>query len=158
MSQYIQFFVKSSKGEFLPIGNFSRVCSIYTAFDDFCPFIIPFGNVAPVTNKDLISVRNGLERKIKEIDQKVLDVEKTITIVAGCNNSIEDKLKEIHNLNSDIEEWLDMKGEMQSSVDYISSLEEIIDSVIWDARYDENKYVYCGIEVGEKPKELEIMT
>lgn len=153
MSQYIQFFVKSPKGEFLPIGNFSRVCSIYTAFVDFCPFTIPFGRVAPVTNKDLMSIRNGLERKIKEIDQKVLDVEKTITIVAGCNNSIEDKLKEIHNLNSDIEEWLDMKGEIQSSVDYISSLEEIIDSVIWDARYDKNKYVYCGIEVSEKPKE-----
>lgn len=153
MSQYIQFFVKSPKGEFLPIGNFSRVCSIYTAFVDFCPFTIPFGRVAPVTNKDLMSIRNGLERKIKEIDQKVLDVEKAITIVAGCNNSIEDKLKEIRDLNSGIEELLDEKGELQSSISYISSLEEIIDSVTWDSRYDENKYVYYGIEVGEKPEE-----
>ena len=153
MSQYIQFFVKSLKGEFLPIGNFSRVCSIYIAFDENC--WVPFGRVAPITNKDLMSVRNGLERKIKEIDQKVLKVEKAITIVAGCNNSIEDKLKKIHDLNLNIEELLDEKGELQSSVSYISSLEEIIDSVTWDSKYDENKYVYYGIEVGEEPEESE---
>lgn len=153
MSQYIQFFVKSLKGEFLPIGNFSRVCSIYTVFDE--NFWVPFGKVTPITNKDLMSVRNSLECKIKEIDQKVLDVEKAITIVAGCNNSIEDKLKEIRDLNSGIEELIDDKGELQASVSYISSLEEIIDSVTWDSRYDENKYVYYGIEVGEKPEEAE---
>ena len=153
MSQYIQFFIKSLKGEFLPIGNFSRNCSIFSAFDDFCPFVVPYGNVAPVTIMDLTYVRNGIESKIKEVDQKVVEVEKTITIIAGCNNSIEDKLEEIHNLNSDIEEWLNIKAELQSSEGYITSLEEIIDSVAWDNRYDENKYLYCGIEVGEEPEE-----
>jgi hypothetical protein len=153
MSQYIQFFIKGLNSDFLPIGNFSKICSIFTAFDDFCPFVVPYGNVAPVTIMDLTYVRNGLESKIKEVDQKVVEVEKTITIIAGCNNSIEDKLEEIHNLNSDIEEWLNIKAELQSSEGYIASLEEIIDSVAWDSRYDENKYLYCGIEVGEEPEE-----
>ena len=155
MSQYIQFFVKSLKGEFLPIGNFSKSCSIYTAFDDFYPHIIPYEKVIPVTIKDLTLIRIGLESKIKEVDQKILDIEKTITIIAGCNNSIEDKLSEIHKLNSEIEEWLDIKVELEASKNYITSLEDIIESVAWDNKYDERKYLYCGIEVGEEPEEVE---
>ena len=152
MSQYIQFFIKSLKGEFLPIGNFSRNCSIFTAFEEFN---VPYEKVAPVTVKDLAYVKNGLEKKIQEVDQKVLEVEKTITIIAGCNNSIEDKLNEIRDLNSEIEEWLNIKAELESSKNYISSLEEIIDSIYWDNDYNEEKYLYCGIEVGEKPEEVE---
>jgi len=155
MSQYIQFFVKSLKGEFLPIGTFSRNCSIFTAFEEFCTFAVPYEKVAPITVKDLAYVKNGLEKKIKEVDQKILEIEKTITIIAGCNNSIEDKLNEIHNLNSEIEEWLDIKVELESSKGYISSLEEIIDSIYWDSDYNEEKYLYCGIEVGENPEEIE---
>jgi len=154
MSQYIQFFVKSLKGEFLPIGNFSRNCSIFTAFDEFCPFVVPFGKVAPITIKDLAYIRIDLEDKIKKVDQKVLDIEKMITIIAGCNDPIEDKLNEIRDLNSEIEEWTKTKEELQSSENYVVSLMEIIDSVSWD-KYDEDKYLYCGIEVGEDPEEVE---
>lgn len=155
MSQYIQFFVKSLKGEFLPIGNFSRNCSIFTAFEEFCSFDVPYEKVAPITVKDLAYIKNGLEKKIKKADQEILEVEKTITIIAGCNNSIEDKLNEIRDLNSEIEEWLNIKVELESSKGYISSLEEIIDSIYWDSDYNEEKYLYCGIEVGEKPEEVE---
>lgn len=151
MSQYIQFFIKSLKGEFLPIGNFSRSCSIYTTFNEFCN--IPFEKVAPITTKNLACVKNIFEKKITEIDQRILEIEKTITIVAGCNNSIEDKLEEIYKLNSEIEEWLDIKAELKSSEGYIDSLEEIIDSVRWEDKYNEEKYLYCGIEVGNNPEE-----
>ena len=155
MSQYIQFFVKSPKSEFLPIGNFSRCCSIFSAFEEFCPFAVPYEKVAPITIQDLTCIRNGFKDKIKEIDHEILNVEKMITIIAGCNNPIEDKLNEIRDLNSEIEEWTKIKKELKSSESYIASLMEIIDSVSWEDKYDEDKYLYCGIEVGEEPEEEE---
>lgn len=154
MSQYIQFFVKSLKGEFLPIGNFSKNCSIFTAFEEFAPFVVPYGKVAPITGKDLTYIRKGLDNKIKEVDQKILEIEKTITIIAGCNNSIEDKLNEIYKFNFETGEWLEIKAELESSKNYIASLEEILDSVKWEDKYDEEKYLYCGIEVDEEPEEV----
>lgn len=147
MSQYIQFFIRSTSDEFLPIGVFSRCTSIYHFFNEYLN--APYGRIAAVTMKDILYVVDKVKDRIEVYEDRVVELERKIKLITECNNSVEEKMEGIDEVNREINEYVEEKNELKWTRDYICSLEEILSAIAYDDKYCQDTYLYCGIECRE---------
>jgi hypothetical protein len=149
MSQYIQFFVRSTD-RLLPIYTTSRASSIYHFFRDYAPY----GKARALSMNELQNIREEINMQIDEWARRIERDRTNLQLIASFNNPIEDKIEALESARGFIQENEEYVNEMKEALAFTYFLMEMYNEAE-DAKYedetarlDPTKYLYFGIECG----------
>ena len=152
MSQYIEFYLKSKNGEFLPVGCFSRSSYIYRAFSLYTPYEngAPFGpNDLKRVVKDIEAERDSFKAILKKAEWKKDELLKSA-------DTLDEKYGILENFSTTKEDCLEEIEAWESARSYINFLCDIVEDVKYlDDGYDCCNYLWVGIEWVPNHKEEE---
>lgn len=150
MSAYIQFFLKVGD-KFAPIYTSSRSSEVYQSFEHYAPW----ERVAPLSNEQLIYVRQDVKSLIDNYNQSIKEAEDEIEFLKGAQMNTEERVERFHDLQEymrDLHEFIEEKERVLGFCDFIQSMiDEARDAKKWGPNplnLDPEAYVYVGIEVG----------
>ena len=141
MSAYIYFFI-GRNGTYLPIGTFSRNNVIFTEFHDR----VPYGNYTHIDTEMLNQARSRCNESINHYKGKLDEYEDLKNRIPTFNNSIGEKMEEIARCNENIDEIKYLINEEEYALHFFDFLECLLDEARWRDNFDENNYVFAGVE------------
>lgn len=152
MSQYIEFYVKSKSGEFLPIGTFCRSSKIY----EFGNRFVPYGNADPINSDTMALIFEEVRAEIENTENYIKRLEdEKVAILNMVGGSVEAKLEAYEDRQNVIDEVKDGLREIYAAKGFYETIATIIgeaDNTRYatdEARWiDPNDYVYAGVECG----------
>lgn len=145
MSSYIYFYTREGDN-FHPMGTFCRGSAIYQAGKDYGA---PYEKIRPLKAKRLKYILEGLEIDINDCKLNINKIYKEIDFIKECVSSLEEKTEKYRECMQLIDEYNESISEYIFAKKYYDMLLLILDSVQYDERYDENSYIYFGIEIPE---------
>lgn len=151
MSCYTCFFIRR-KNDFIPIGSFSRNCSVARAFNDY-HFDVPWEKISALTVNDIQEVIAGVMEN-KQFDLNTIDkYEKKIAEIRAMEASLSERMEMIDEYRSDIDEIRADYADWDYAHSFLSFLLGIIDEIRYsnydeDKEYDVDNYIYFGLEIG----------
>ena len=148
MSQYTHIFVRSDKDEFIPIRCARRGSVTYDTFGDYAPY----GKIAPVTEDTLSRIRDDINNRLKECQDRIDRYNRRIDLVTRMTGvSIEDRVDHINEYMNDIDGYKEDMKQLEMANNYASFLADIIDEkgdgVRWYGGRDV-PVIYIGVECG----------
>lgn len=153
MSQYISFYIKSTNGEMMPIGTYSRSNKIYQ-YGQYN--VASYSVVKPLTCADLQSIIAEIREDINDYQKKIeKETDKIHMIVSAIGTSIDDKASRIDEYYDTLEYLKEEKARVKAAYDFYLVLK---DSIIDDAKnfgYAPDDYIYAGVECARYADELE---
>lgn len=146
MSSYIQFFMRRGD-EFIPLMTYSRSNTIYKIFEH----ILPWEKIKAISYDSLSAKIAQCNSLVSENEEKVKELNQKKTLVASFNNSVEEKMEALSDIDEAIEEYNEDIA-MGNRAAYICIfLQDLIEEIMYDEepkKYDKDKYIYGGYEVG----------
>lgn len=143
MSAYIQFFIRHNE-VFMPIGIYPRGSRLYQYFDEYTPW----EKIKPITRPLLDKIRDDINDDILYFQKRYDRAKEMKDYVAGMNNSMEEKMEWIENIEATLGDCCEEIEKAEYVKQYLSFLDNIIESVEYEDNIDHKNYLYVGIEVG----------
>ncbi len=141
MSAYIYFFI-GNNNKFLPISTFSRNNTIFEQFHN----LVPYGNATRVDREMVNTARSRCNESISHYKGKLDEYEELKNRISTFNNSIDEKMEEIAHCNENIDEIKFYIEEEEYALHFFDFLEVLLNEARWRDNFDENNYVFAGVE------------
>lgn len=135
MSQYVNFFIKSSTNEFIPIGDFSRNSDIYKTIKNY----IPYNNISAITKDMVRDFACAVDAKINEEKSFLSNKIKEFNRISSFNNSIQEKQEYMRIISDEIEECRERADDLRFALHYFKIILCIIEAVERRSNYTYNK-------------------
>lgn len=150
MSMYCEFFIRNNK-TFLPLPAYSRNNYIYEKFHHYAPW----EKVKPLTNNALKTIAAEMHYDLDKSKESLTKTREERALIVQFNNSVEDKLEALGDNQDAINDWEEQIEEISMGISFAGFLSDILEEIRYDDRFNENEYLYVGIECGSEP-EIEI--
>lgn len=146
MSQYISFYVRSKKDEFIGLGDFSRNNLIYQLTDR--AIVVPYEHIRALTSDDLRDMEDEATAERDLLNSRIAKYRSYITDIASFNNSLDEKMERVAEYQDLIDEATEQLRKVELTDSYFQFLDAIIETNDFNG-IPMDKCVYCGIEISD---------
>ena len=140
MSCYVNFFIRSPKDEFMPLGSFSRNTAEY---DCASKCALPYEKIKLLTTSSIKSMRQIAQDIVNDVRESIHKCKDGISLIKDMGGSDNERLENIRELKNEIEDLSNDEKRYSRAYGYFDSLIAI------DSEY-ESSIIYVGIEC-DKP-------
>lgn len=139
MSCYVNFFIRSPKDEFMPLGSFSRNTAEYGCVNEGT---LPYEKIKLLTTSSIKSMRQIAQDIVNDVRESIHKCKDEISFIKDMGGSVNERLENIRELKNEIDDLSDDEKCYSRAYGYFDSLIAI------DSEY-ENSVIYAGIECGK---------
>lgn len=147
MSTYCEFFIRNGE-TFLPLPAYSRNNYIYEKFQHYAPW----EKARPLTSDILKTIAAEMHYDLDKSKESLTKTHEERALIVQFNNAVEDKLEALGDNQNAIDGWEERIEEISMGIAFGGFLSDILAEVEYDDRFNENEYLYVGIECGREPE------
>lgn len=153
MSSYVNFFLKGTNGDYLPISSCSRSSIVYEVIEP----IINYGTKRALGESDISYVIEQTKQVIDDYKRMIAGNINDRTDILSMNNSVADKMEMLGKINARDRELKELLEEAYCALSFFRTLDDCITEAGYTGR-DKNPisaddYVYAGIECAREDEQ-----
>lgn len=148
MSQYLNFFMKTPKGEYFPIQDYSRSTVMYSCAG------APYNKLRALTDSRYINICSRLEVARKNAQDAIDSYKQKIEFIRTTNSPLQEKIDALCDFDDDIKEEEATVEEATNALSDLRYMSEMARTLAYQEGWSKaEQIIYYGVEVEDMVEE-----
>lgn len=148
MSQYLNFFMKTPKGEYFPIQDYSRSSVMYSCMN------APYNKLRALNDKGYERACNALEVARKNAQENIESYERKIEFIRTSSGELQEKVDMLCDFDDAIQEEKETIEAVNCAIEDLSYMKEMAQTLSYQEEWlSAEQIIYYGIEVEDMVEE-----